>query len=135
MERQRREQERVQLLKLEIWEKEASHKRAQIEKQVADDRGFMDRLHEISGWEFLSGAAQDEAEYLIKILSSRYGDLAVIVDRKSARIVGIEEAEKRFATRSKNIRIAALKKQIDATKSLADYRMKIALEKVKNGNH
>ena len=128
LERERREAEAVKMRKLEMAVKRADKNRAAVEKQVAEDREYMDRLHEIAKFSTLSAPAQDEVKFLVKILSSRYGDLGITINPTWVRLEGMDEAEKRFSERAKQIRIAAVKKQLEALKVLSDYQMKKAID-------
>lgn len=121
--------EALKMRKLEMGVKRADKNRAAVEKQVAEDREYMDRLHEISKFSTLSAPAQDEVKFLVKILTSRYGDLGITINPTWVRLEGMDEAEKRFSERAKQIRIAAVKKQLEALKVFSDYQIQKALEK------
>ena len=126
----RREKERkaVELRKLEIHVREAEKEREAVEKQVAEDAGYMERLLYLGDKAKLSKEAIEECEFLIKILTSRYGELGLVIDKHFSTLKGADEAAKRFTERAKQARIQVREKELKALEALTQYRVKLAVE-------
>ena len=123
----KKEQEAVKIMKLDIAVENADKNRAAVEKQAAEDAGYMERLQELASRDARSNEAKAEAATLIKNLTSRYGDLGISINQTTGKIIGMDEAQKRFFERTKQIRMAAVKRQIDALKAKSDYQLKKAM--------
>jgi len=103
--------------KLDLISQQADKKRASMEKQSAEDSGYMSRLQELADKERLSNEAKTEAASLIQMLNSRYGDLGISIDQVTGKISGMDEAQKRFIERQKQMRMQVLQDQLNATQS------------------
>lgn len=114
--------------KLDLLAQSADKNRAVVEKQAAEDAGYMERLQELAEKETLSNEAKTEAATLIKNLTSRYGDLGLSIDDVTGSIKGADEAQKRFLERQKQMRMQALREQIAATRRQARTQAKVAVK-------
>ena len=103
--------------KLDLAAQAAEKNRAAVEKQVAEDQGYMERLQELASREVRSNEAKAEAATLIKNLTSRYGDLGISIDEVTGKITGMDEAQKKFQERQKQHRMQALQEQMTYTQS------------------
>ena len=103
--------------KLDLISQQADKKRASMEKQSAEDSGYMSRLQELADKERLSNEAKTEAASLIQMLNSRYGDLGISIDQVTGKISGMDEAQKRFIERQKQMRMQVLQDQLNAIQS------------------
>lgn len=126
----RREKERKAVKKrlLEIHVREAEKEREAVEKQVEEDREYVERLIDLSKYQKLSAEGIKESEYLINILSKRYGDLGFVIERTFSYLKGGENALDLFAERAKPARMKAIEKQMKALEALAQYQTQLAVE-------
>lgn len=114
--------------KLDIAAQAADKNRAAVEKQVAEDAGYIERLQQLADKEVLSNAAKAEAATLIKNLTSRYGDLGISIDEVTGKITGMDEAQKKFQERQKQQRMQALQEQMNATRRQALSQAKVSVK-------
>ena len=112
--------------KLDYISQRAEKNRAAVEKQAAEDSGYMDRLQELASKERLSNEAKTEAANLIKMLTSRYGDLGISIDAVTGKIIGMDAAQQKCLERQRKNRAYALAEQSGALKDKTDNKIKQA---------
>ena len=66
------------------------------QKEMSTDRGYMDRLIEISKYEEIDNATKQEAIRIISLLTSKYGDLGLSIDNTTGKVLGLVEAIEQF---------------------------------------
>jgi len=98
------------------------------EKQHSEDKGYMNRLIELSKKEQLSNSAKVEAAQLISILSARYGDLGISIDQVGNKLVGADKALQRFLERQRQQKIEILQTKMDNNLSKISLEAKNAVK-------
>lgn len=90
--------QRIQALKdyAKIGIEDAGKQLADSQKGMATDRGYMDRLIEISRYEEIDNATKQEAIRIISLLTSKYGDLGLSIDDTTGKVLGLVEAIEKF---------------------------------------
>ena len=90
--------QRIQALKdyAKIGIEDAGKQLADSQKGMATDRGYMDRLIEISRYEEIDNATKQEAIRIISLLTSKYGDLGLSIDSTTGKVLGLVEAIEQF---------------------------------------
>lgn len=90
--------QRIQALKdyAKIGIEDAGKQLADSQKGMATDRGYMDRLIEISRYEEIDNATKQEAIRIISLLTSKYGDLGLSIDDTTGKVLGLVEAIEQF---------------------------------------
>ena len=81
--------------KTEMAANRADKAQAKLTQQHIEDSGYMARLQELADKERLSNDSKIEAANLIKMLTSRYGDLGVSIDAVTGKITGADEAQQK----------------------------------------
>ena len=95
---QEQAKQRIQALK--DWSRggitDAEKRITDSQKEMATDRGYMDRLVEISKYEQIDNATKQEAIRIISLLTSKYGDLGLSIDDTTGKVLGLVEAIEQF---------------------------------------
>ena len=95
---QEQAKQRIQALK--DWSRggitDAEKRITDSQKEMATDRGYMDRLIEISRYEEIDNATKQEAIRIISLLTSKYGDLGLSIDDTTGKVLGLVEAIEKF---------------------------------------
>lgn len=96
-----RAKERIQSLKeySKIGIADAQKQLADSQKGMTGDKGYMDRLVEISHYEEIDNATKQEAIRIISLLTSKYGDLGLSIDDTTGKVIGLVEAIEKFNRR------------------------------------
>lgn len=94
------EQAKQRIQSLKDWSRggitDAEKRISDSQKEMATDRGYMDRLIEISKYEEIDNATKQEAIRIISILTSKYGDLGLSIDSTTGKVLGLVEAIEKF---------------------------------------
>ncbi len=95
---QEQAKQRIQALK--DWSRggitDAEKRITDSQKEMSTDRGYMDRLIEISKYEEIDNATKQEAIRIISLLTSKYGDLGLSIDNTTGKVLGLVEAIEQF---------------------------------------
>ena len=95
---QEQAKQRIQALK--DWSRggitDAEKRITDSQKEMSTDRGYMDRLIEISKYEQIDNATKQEAIRIISLLTSKYGDLGLSIDDTTGKVLGLVEAIEKF---------------------------------------
>lgn len=95
---QEQAKQRIQALK--DWSRggiaDAEKRITDSQKEMSTDRGYMDRLIEISRYEEIDNATKQEAIRIISLLTSKYGDLGLSIDDTTGKVLGLVEAIEKF---------------------------------------
>lgn len=94
------EQAKQRIQSLKDWSKggitDAEKRITDSQKEMSTDRGYMDRLIEISKYEEIDNATKQEAIRIISLLTSKYGDLGLSIDNTTGKVLGLVEAIEKF---------------------------------------
>ena len=102
------------MAKLSSIAEKADKAKEKLTAQQSDDSGYMERLLELSKMEKLSNAAKTEAALLIRLLTERYGDLGISIDKVTGKIIVADKAQQAFLEKQRNQRLRAISRQLDA---------------------
>lgn len=126
--------QRIQALKdyAKIGIEDAGKQLADSQKGMATDRGYMDRLIEISRYEEIDNATKQEAIRIISLLTSKYGDLGLSIDDTTGKVLGLVEAIEQFNRKQLNREMQDINSTIEKNKGLVDVQ-DAELQKELNG--
>ena len=126
--------QRIQALKdyARIGIEDAGKQLADSQKGMATDRGYMDRLIEISRYEEIDNATKQEAIRIISLLTSKYGDLGLSIDDTTGKVLGLVEAIEQFNRKQLNREMQDINSTIEKNKGLVDVQ-DAELQKELNG--
>lgn len=126
--------QRIQALKdyAKIGIEDAGKQLADSQKGMATDRGYMDRLIEISRYEEIDNATKQEAIRIISLLTSKYGDLGLSIDSTTGKVLGLVEAIEQFNRKQLNREMQDINSTIEKNKGLVDVQ-DAELQKELNG--
>lgn len=126
--------QRIQALKdyAKIGIEDAGKQLADSQKGMATDRGYMDRLIEISRYEEIDNATKQEAIRIISLLTSKYGDLGLSIDDTTGKVLGLVEAIEKFNQKQLNREMQDINSTIEKNKGLVDVQ-DAELQKELNG--
>ena len=126
--------QRIQALKdyAKIGIEDAGKQLADSQKGMATDRGYMDRLIEISRYEEIDNATKQEAIRIISLLTSKYGDLGLSIDDTTGKVLGLVEAIEQFNRKQLNREMQDINSTIKKNKGLVDVQ-DAELQKELNG--
>ena len=126
--------QRIQALKdyAKIGIEDAGKQLADSQKGMATDRGYMDRLIEISKYEEIDNATKQEAIRIISLLTSKYGDLGLSIDDTTGKVLGLVEAIEQFNRKQLNREMQDINSTIEKNKGLVDVQ-DAELQKELNG--
>lgn len=126
--------QRIQALKdyAKIGIEDAGKQLADSQKGMATDRGYMDRLIEISRYEEIDNATKQEAIRIISLLTSKYGDLGLSIDDTTGKVLGLVEAIEKFNQKQLNREMQGINSTIEKNKGLVDVQ-DAELQKELNG--
>lgn len=112
--------QRIQALKdyAKIGIEDAGKQLADSQKGMATDRGYMDRLIEISRYEEIDNATKQEAIRIISLLTSKYGDLGLSIDDTTGKVLGLVEAIEQFNKKQIQREVEDTNVLLDKNKSL-----------------
>lgn len=105
--------------KTEMAANRADKAQAKLTQQHTEDSGYMARLQELADKERLSNDSKIEAANLIKMLTSRYGDLGVSIDAVTGKITGADEAQQKMLKRMAQQQIKATERQVESYRKKA----------------
>lgn len=126
--------QRIQALKdyAKIGIEDAGKQLADSQKGMATDRGYMDRLIEISRYEEIDNATKQEAIRIISLLTSKYGDLGLSIDDTTGKVLGLVEAIEKFNQKQIQREVEDANLLIEKNKGLVDTQ-NAELQKELNG--
>lgn len=126
--------QRIQALKdyAKIGIEDAGKQLADSQKGMATDRGYMDRLIEISRYEEIDNATKQEAIRIISLLTSKYGDLGLSIDDTTGKVLGLVEAIEKFNQKQIQREVEDTNILIEKNKGLVDVQ-DAELQKELNG--
>lgn len=126
--------QRIQALKdyAKIGIEDAGKQLADSQKGMATDRGYMDRLIEISRYEEIDNATKQEAIRIISLLTSKYGDLGLSIDDTTGKVLGLVEAIEQFNRKQLTREMQDINSTIEKNKGLVDVQ-DAELQKELNG--
>lgn len=131
---QEQAKQRIQALK--DWSRggitDAEKRITDSQKEMATDRGYMDRLIEISKYEEIDNATKQEAIRIISLLTSKYGDLGLSIDDTTGKVLGLVEAIEQFNQKQLNREMQDINSTIGKNKGLVDVQ-DAELQKELNG--
>ena len=131
---QEQAKQRIQALK--DWSRggitDAEKRITDSQKGMATDRGYMDRLIEISKYEEIDNATKQEAIRIISLLTSKYGDLGLSIDDTTGKVLGLVEAIEQFNRKQLNREMQDTNILIEKNKGLVDTQ-EAELQKELNG--
>lgn len=117
---QEQAKQRIQALK--DWSRggiaDAEKRITDSQKEMSTDRGYMDRLIEISRYEEIDNATKQEAIRIISLLTSKYGDLGLSIDDTTGKVLGLVEAIEKFNKKQIQREVEDTNLLIDKNKSL-----------------
>lgn len=93
-----------------------------------EDRGYMDRLVELSKQENLSNAAKAEAANLIRVLTERYGNLGVAIDGTTGKIIAADKAQQKLLESQRKQRLTAVGRQMSSLDKKINKQAEFAVE-------
>lgn len=105
--------------KTEMAANRADKAQAKLTQQHTEDSGYMARLQELADKERLSNDSKIEAANLIKMLTSRYGNLGVSIDAVTGKITGADEAQQKMLKRMAQQQIKATERQVESYRKKA----------------
>ena len=112
--------------KVEMVAARADKSRAKLEQQHSEDAGYMDRLQELASKERLSNESKVEAANLIKMLTSRYGDLGISIDAVTGSIRGADAAQEALLKKMARQKMQSVQDQIRSAREQAQIYAKTA---------
>ena len=131
---QEQAKQRIQALK--DWSRggitDAEKRITDSQKEMSTDRGYMDRLIEISKYEEIDNATKQEAIRIISLLTSKYGDLGLSIDNTTGKVLGLVEAIEQFNKKQIQRESADTNILIEKNKGLVDTQ-EAELQKELNG--
>lgn len=117
---QEQAKQRIQALK--DWSRggitDAEKRITDSQKEMSTDRGYMDRLIEISKYEEIDNATKQEAIRIISLLTSKYGDLGLSIDSTTGKVLGLVEAIEQFNKKQIQREVEDTNLLLDKNKSL-----------------
>ena len=132
---QEQAKQRIQALK--DWSRggiaDAEKRITDSQKEMATDRGYMDRLVEISKYEEIDNATKQEAIRIISLLTSKYGDLGLSIDSTTGKVLGLVEAIEQFNKKQIQREVEDTNVLLDKNKSLVDVQDSQLRDRLKGG--
>lgn len=132
---QEQAKQRIQALK--DWSRggitDAEKRITDSQKEMATDRGYMDRLIEISRYEEIDNATKQEAIRIISLLTSKYGDLGLSIDDTTGKVLGLVEAIEQFNKKQIQREGADTNILIEKNKGLVDTQEAELRDRLKGG--
>ena len=132
---QEQAKQRIQALK--DWSRggitDAEKRITDSQKEMATDRGYMDRLIEISRYEEIDNATKQEAIRIISLLTSKYGDLGLSIDDTTGKVLGLVEAIEQFNKKQIQREGADTNLLIEKNKGLVDTQEAELRNRLKGG--
>ena len=132
---QEQAKQRIQALK--DWSRggitDAEKRITDSQKEMATDRGYMDRLIEISRYEEIDNATKQEAIRIISLLTSKYGDLGLSIDDTTGKVLGLVEAIEKFNQKQIQREGADTNILIEKNKGLVDTQEAELRDRLKGG--
>ena len=90
-----------------------------VDIQSAED-GYLTRLNELSEKESLTNEEKTETLRLVDLLNSHYGDLGVVIDETTGKVINLAEAEKKVNAAQKEALEQSLRRQIENLQARAN---------------
>ena len=119
---QEQAKQRIQALK--DWSRggitDAEKRITDSQKEMSTDRGYMDRLIEISKYKEIDNATKQEAIRIISLLTSKYGDLGLSIDDTTGKVLGLVEAIEQFNKKQIQREVEDTNLLLDKNKGLVD---------------
>ena len=85
----------------------AGKKREKLQEAQSRELQYLASLRELASQEQLSNAAKQEAGALLDLLSGKYGNLGIEIDKAGNRLTGFDKAQEKVLSRMRKERIAA----------------------------
>ena len=85
----------------------AGKKREKLQEAQSRELQYLASLRELASQEQLSNNAKQEAGVLLDLLSAKYGDLGVEIDKAGNRLTGFDKAQEKVLSKMRRDRIAA----------------------------
>ena len=112
--------------KMDIVAARVNKNRAKLEQQQSEDSGYMARLQELAEKERLSNASKTEAAALIQMLTGRYGDLGISIDKVTGKIVGADAAQEKLLKKMAQQRMDVIQQQSKSAQDKASAQAQAA---------
>jgi hypothetical protein len=90
-----------------------------VDIQSAED-GYLTRLNELSEKESLTNEEKTETLRLVDLLNTHYGDLGVVIDETTGKVINLAEAEKKVNAAQKEALEQSLRRQIENLQARAN---------------
>lgn len=85
----------------------AGKKREKLQEAQSRELQYLASLRELASQEHLSNTAKQEAGVLLDLLSSKYGNLGIEIDKAGNRLTGFDKAQEKVLSKMRKDRIAA----------------------------
>lgn len=85
----------------------AGKKREKLQEAQSRELQYLASLRELASQEQLSNTAKQEAGVLLDLLSSKYGNLGIEIDKAGNRLTGFDKAQEKVLSKMRKDRIAA----------------------------
>ena len=112
------------LMKQEAKIKMVQQRQAQKKTQNADDNSYLSRLQQLSNAENVSNTMKQEAIRLVEILTKRYGNLGIQIDKVTGQITGLDEAQNKMLKIQTEKMYSDLEEEFNLTQAISDKRLK-----------
>lgn len=80
----------------EYFVQQAKDKTAKLGKEQETDQGYMQRLVQINQYETVDNATKEESIRIINLLTGKYGDLGLSIDKTTGKIIGLTAATQKL---------------------------------------